>query len=331
MLYKKGLPTDESRHAEFMAACSTGDVFTVNRLTADKVRKPVDPIASKICVDPEIITKYSIDTSVDVAETQFVLDLVPLRDQALSSVTEDFPLGFLDLSWFLQSVEVDSRATGQNFMADATNWQNIQDGNLPLETITASGKTPIITGRDLATYVHDDDPMEQWTRVAGTLLGLGLEPKAPDCIMACEGSRFTCFGYPAIAGILGNVLYRAGLVSFAGKWTHFVARPEEAAPALGLGYLPQCYPEGSPGHPARGAMHSFAAYSLSYVILQLFDNEYILPSGNTVKYEVELFRDNIGYGRVWAGVHYNKDHTEAKVRAEAIAQKVLMGYDISIT
>lgn len=117
-------------------------------------------------------------------------------------------------------------------------------------------------------------------------------------------------------------------------------RPPEAPSYL----LPQAYAEGSPTHPSYGSGHSTAAGAMGTILKAFFPGEvqYILnpvvptddglaltafePNGDpflTVEGEINKLVDNVGIGRLFAGVHWRSDHQQSILLGEEVAIRLL--------
>lgn len=114
-------------------------------------------------------------------------------------------------------------------------------------------------------------------------------------------------------------------------------------PEGGTYLLPQAFAEGSPLHPSYGSGHSTVAGALGTILKAFFPGEHLIlnpvvptddglaltafdPSGDTaltVEGEINKLVDNIGIGRVFAGVHWRSDHTESIRLGEDVAISIL--------
>jgi len=100
--------------------------------------------------------------------------------------------------------------------------------------------------------------------------------------------------------------------------------------------LPQAYPEGAPLHPSYPSGHSVIAGACATVLKAFFDEETyvrnpIVPSrdgsrllpykggGLTIGGELNKLADNIGIGRMMAGIHWRSDHLGGLLLGEAVA------------
>ena len=114
-------------------------------------------------------------------------------------------------------------------------------------------------------------------------------------------------------------------------------------PEGGTYLLPQAYAEGSPIHPSYGSGHSTVAGALGTILKAFFAGEHLIlnpvvptddgtaltafdPSGDTaltVEGEINKLVDNIGVGRLFAGVHWRSDHAESIRLGEDVALSIL--------
>ncbi|HEU4455685.1 MAG TPA: vanadium-dependent haloperoxidase [Longimicrobium sp.] len=114
-------------------------------------------------------------------------------------------------------------------------------------------------------------------------------------------------------------------------------------PEGGTYLLPQAFAEGSPTHPSYGSGHSTVAGALGTILKAFFPGEHLIlnpvvptddgtaltafdPGGDTaltVEGEINKLVDNVGIGRLFAGVHWRSDHTESIRLGEAVALSIL--------
>jgi hypothetical protein len=114
-------------------------------------------------------------------------------------------------------------------------------------------------------------------------------------------------------------------------------------PEGGTYLLPQAFAEGSPTHPSYGSGHSTVAGALGTILKAFFPGEHLIlnpvmptddglaltafdPSGDTaltVEGEINKLVDNIGIGRMFAGVHWRTDHQESIRLGEDVALSIL--------
>lgn len=113
-------------------------------------------------------------------------------------------------------------------------------------------------------------------------------------------------------------------------------------------YLSVAYTEGAPAHPAYPSGHSTIAGACSTVLKTFFEDSNLLdlphfetlyvPDGDggrqeldesdtetlTVHGEIEKLAENLGMGRIWAGVHYPTDHIYGVKLGEQVAIATLL-------
>lgn len=321
--------TNAALHSQFCEAVKAGDCFAiataVNAQGAD--RRPVDCYVQTMSIDGMSVKPYQSnegDEQRRIDNMPELYELAGLRDEQMSNVPVHFPVGLRELSMFLEQQPVRRYESGVDYLTETDEFMRVHAGG-SVQSIDWDEYKTIETLRDLCSYVHSDDPYELWTGVARWLLRNGVAQRLQDSINDHDGTgqdRFTVFGVPFMSGLIGMAGLYAGEVSFKGKWRNLVRRPEQLA-AQQFQLLPQAFPEGSPMHPSMAAMHSMMAIVFKHILLGLFDNYHLLPSGRTVQNELNLLADNVGYGRCAAGVHYYTDHTEIEVVAEKIAKQIL--------
>ncbi len=200
---------------------------------------------------------------------------------------------------------------GSDFMANQSDWLNVQRGGAPLEVPVMSASPAYIhDNRSLGEYVHLDVVWQAYFNAGLILMGLG--PDALDRNNPYLGHRnqgaFTSFGVP----FLLHLLTYAGNLSLQGAWyhkwlVHRRLRPESfggrihhqmesgksyeihadvldsdgaalAATNTGGYFLSQAYPEGSPTHPAYPAGHATIAGSCCTILKAFFNEDYVLPA-----------------------------------------------------
>lgn len=343
--FSKGFLNQRKEHAAFRRAVMEGDCneIAIAASCSAGERGFVDAVvhASPRAIKADA-SMYRVpladspapDTAEFVAELTEVSELAEMRDMKLSDLPESLPEGYRVVSPVLQRVVAmeERPAYGPtDYMKTKRRWENIQAGMFPTEMLdTAKRMTEIVTVRDSAAYVHNDDPLAPFVEMAKILFSEGFEIDAPETMTDASGfgrlARFAVYGLPFVLGVLGEVLKATGNVSFYHKWTEWYPRPEEAGPHYDLGYIPMAYPEGSPMHGSRNAMHSAAALALAYALLELFKSsrsKTVQFTGRSLEDSLQLLADNIGYFRVNAGVHYRSDHTSFIPVAQAIAKNIV--------
>ena len=324
--------SDPELFADFKQAVVKGDCFVINRTMAaqNAGRRPVDANINAMRMPNQLSGMLppltdGVLTEARRKELQLVHSFAHMRDEPIASMSGVLPEGMRELSWFLRDQMVPTYKPGEDFMTNAKNWRSVMEGDRK-KAITKGKLKNIVTLRDAASYVHSDSPFELWGGVADTLMSLEINQRTQTKMNDHDGvgpARFTCFGSPFMHGIIGYAILMSGPLSFKNKWYGMVPRPEQLMKLWLDEYLPVAYPEGSPMHPARPAMHSFAALVCAFLLLELFDGLSILPSGRTVEAELLLLADNVGYFRVFAGVHYPSDHDDAIELARKAAETIV--------
>jgi membrane-associated phospholipid phosphatase len=108
-------------------------------------------------------------------------------------------------------------------------------------------------------------------------------------------------------------------------------------------FIPMSYPEGCPLHPSYPSGHATASGAAVTVLKWFFDESYVIPSpltttsdglsvvpytGSdagqmTVGGELNKLASNVGFGRVFAGIHWRQDVQQAMLLGEAVAISLL--------
>jgi hypothetical protein len=200
---------------------------------------------------------------------------------------------------------------GDEFMTTYADWLAIQNGCLPTASRQFGPTRYILTGRDLATYVHTDVSYQAYLNACLILLGMGapLNPGNPYRGSQTQVGHST-FGTPHIMTLVAEVATRALKAVWFQKWyVHRLLRPETFGGRLhnvmvnGAGYpihaqalnsvavqtmqrrygiylLPQAYPEGSPTHPSYAAGHAAIAGACATILKAFFDETFIFSERN---------------------------------------------------
>lgn len=267
-------------------------------------------------------------------ELAFLRQLAARRDQPLAEC-KDLPPAYWQPASVLADLVVEAWP-GQDFLADEHSYEMLHEHGLLVGSYSAEssaerlGDLECATLRHWAEYVHNDNPIIQWSDFTAWALRHRVPVRADQGLLDIAGNkRFGSGGPPWIGGAFGEVLRALAPISFAGKWRRLVKRPEQwAATSLG-GFLPQTFPEGSPAHPSRYAMHYRAAQIMAYFASMVFDPYAPVPdyTGEMVPlyHELQLMADNISYARCTAGVHYesdNEDSVRCATFAEDMAERI---------
>lgn len=339
--FAKGFYGRPREYAAFRSAVKEGDRAEIAATLA--LVKPERPMVDAFCfgapraltLTSNIISRRNQDDGPQVGSVEFmdelqqVVDLAAMRDIALDELPRSLPRGLRELSPFLERVRVPKFTPGKDYGTEKAEFESIQRGDAK-DLPESEGTTRIKTGRDAAAFVHSDSPTAPWITMVETLLKEGVEqilPEGWDGLQFDHHQFFTLYGAPFFHGVIGEGVRKSGHLSFPKKWDICMPRPEEMAPRYDMGYLPLAYPEGSPMHPARYAMHSAAALVCAFLILKFFKGDAVVEhTGTTVRESAMLLADNIGYFRLHAGVHYASDHTTARQACELLADDIAKPY-----
>lgn len=202
-------------------------------------------------------------------------------------------------------------AAGDDRGVTYADWLDIQNGNVPGSPASISGPTRyIITGRDLAQYVHFDFSYQAYLNAGLMLLSLGpaaFAPNNPYKTSATQGA-FVNFGGPEVLDLVAKASGCALKAAWFQKWgVHRRSRPEDFAGRVhnqmtarrsyglhpevlnstaaaetfsrfGTYLLPLAYPEGSPTHCSYPAGHAVIAGACVTILKAFFDENFVLPS-----------------------------------------------------
>ena len=201
--------------------------------------------------------------------------------------------------------------TGVDNMTTFDDWLFVQQGN-DFKNDPNYDPTPryIRNGRDLASYVYEDELFQAYFNAAAWLLDEEsiLDFGNPYQKLAAT-SGFVNFGGPRVLTMIAEVSMLALRAVFFQKWfVHRRQRPEEFGGRIhqhvsgamdysmihdgvlnsqalsnifsnnGTYFLPQVYREGSPTHPAYGAGHATVAGACTTILKAFFDETYIINS-----------------------------------------------------
>jgi membrane-associated phospholipid phosphatase len=198
----------------------------------------------------------------------------------------------------------------EDFLRTYPEWLNVQRG-FPPARVTRLDATPryLLTGRDLAEYVHRDYPYQAFLNACLILLSLGVPLKGdyPYKQSLTQGG-FITFGPPDALDCVARVASPALKASWYHKWlvhrrlrpealggrvhnhlTHVAEYPlhadlltatvlEEISRTTRSYLLPLAYPEGCPTHPAYPAGHAAIAGACATVLKAFFKETHELPT-----------------------------------------------------
>lgn len=324
--------TDEGLWRDYMQARDAKDFFQMDCvIRAQGAERP--PVDARIyATSPRDLDLYeAFPSQADAfasperdAEHDQLVRLAQWRDIALEDLTDSLPESLRKNSYFAELIQIDPYTPGIDYMTNRSDYLEIQAGKKPAREESRIGvKRSPRTGRDWATYVHKDNPMDMWVAVVRRLWELGVPMRVSEKsdTIAREDAAFVSGGMPFWWALIGDVIGRIGPLNFRSKHEQMSPRPEEYAYKRFDTLLPMAFAEGSPMHGTFRAMHDAIARALAAAVLELFDNYFILPSGNSVAYEINLLAGNISDGRQWAGVHTEKDNRAGNRLAEEIGKR----------
>src|SRR5467141_848612 len=200
-----------------------------------------------------------------------------------------------------------------DYLTDPSSWALIQNGgNLGLQNQNAPQLSCVHSGRDLSAWTHTD-VLYQGYFVAFLVLNTIGVPANPGSPYGNSKTQvgFATFGGPHIAGMLGEVAYRALERSWFQKWfVHRRHRPESGGGIVqlietgqgssingslndnvlnsqavqssfnkyGTYLLSQAFPEGSPTHPSYPMGHGVGAGACITILKFFFDGNFVIPN-----------------------------------------------------
>jgi len=352
--FRKGLQSlPDGLYDELVESIQAGQSAKINKIISRSglanapVYANIFDISQWNCPDIEIFKKFKEDGdrafgyfdyyNVEFErELDFLYELADLRDVPFADIDAPLPDGLTKLSWFHRNLRVrnfhnvDYLADGVvNGVNQRQEYERIHAG-LPKsksQVQQASKTKKVETGRDLASYVYNDNAMDRWQGVIKDLLSRRVRDMGIETEWSRRGTRSPFENGLELTALVGVAMQRVSKLSFRIKWYYMQQRPEELACILGK-MLPQAYAIGSPFHPSFIAMHTI----IDAVLVELFKLAFAsssldeLPSGRTLAYELDLMADNNGLARLWAGVHYESDHTFCRDISKQIANKIWNEY-----
>ncbi|MEM7376004.1 MAG: vanadium-dependent haloperoxidase [Pseudomonadota bacterium] len=254
---------------------------------------------------------------------------------------------------------------GDDHMTDVAAWLAVQRGQFPATPNALQlSLAPLITGRDLAEYVHTDYSYQAYLNAALICLGLGDDARAPHPYRSAQREAgFVTFGGPAVLDVVARAARIALRPAWVHKWlVHRKLRPEAyggRVEHLRLGVrdypihaellnsdalartfslqgnhlLSQAYPEGSPTHPSYPAGHATMAGACVTVLKAFFNESYEIPGtgGLTVGGELNKLASNIALGRNLGGVHWRADGDDGLLAGEQIALSLMRDERLTVT
>jgi len=236
--------------------------------------------------------------------------------------------------------------TGRDYGTDYNYVLQMQKGNVNKSEDISLDTRYIISGRDLARYVHLDEPYQIGTRAAGILNRITKLRQHSD-----TQSFFVEVGKVDYFDMLGRACKLSMMLGWAIKYRCMMTRPEElglvienarksgvntyelneeilTSKALKKTYekqgnhlLSQAYPEGCPAHPSYPSGHACYAGAIITVLKYYFDTDIdmdmyipsndgsnlILAGKANINDELNKLASNTAFGRNFAGIHYRMD------------------------
>lgn len=221
-------------------------------------------------------------------------------------------------------------APGKDYGTTFHDWLEIQRGNVP-ETQASTTRRYILTGRDLAQWVHVDVLFQAYfnaclilgTPVSGGGIGAPVNPGNPYRNLPNEDG-FGTLGGPFYKTILCEVATRALKAVWYQKWNvHRRVRPEGFAGRVhlyrsnvkqyplhpdvlhasvldkvhaktGSYLLPLAFPEGSPTHGSYGAGHATVAGACVTILKALFDESFEIAHPKIPSNDGQVLRPYVG-------------------------------------
>ena len=291
-------------------------------------RRPVDSrVVAMNTVDLDLmeefrVAPYDFHSSQKKREFEQLDELVFLRDVPLEQLPTDLPRSLRELSYFAHHITIDPYVPGVDYMTTPEEYEAIQRGDKPEPTARVGTLSKLQTGRDLATYVHTDNPMRLWEAVVMELLSMGVPCRTEFDGVCREDSSFVTWGMPFWWGVIGEIIGRTGPVNFRSKHEYMAPRPEEFAQKRFDVLLPMAFSEGSPMHGSYRAMHDVIARACAAAIVYVFDNHFPIGDSN-LRDHILLLGGNVSDGRQWAGVHFEEDNRKGVQLATALGERVV--------
>jgi hypothetical protein len=267
---------------------------------------------------------------------------------------------------------------GTDYLTDLNAWQAVQNGATPtISDIPDPQRRYLHDGRGLAAFTHVDELYQAYLTAYLVMNTLGIKPNPTSPYNSFKNQQpFGTFGGPDISATLGAAARAAINAVWYQKWiVHLRHRPESGGGIVhltktGLGttdgkvdplvldsvavqlslmrngsyLLSQCFPEGSPAHPAYPTGHGTVAGACITVLKFFFDGNSMVsspmvPSGDglslepyngmdsgqmTVNGELHKLAHNISFGHgIHAGIHWRSDTDYSILLGEAAALSFL--------
>ena len=282
---------------------------------------PLTDLRDRTLAPPEPGTKRFDD------EAEFIVGLTPFLDLPLDEVAKkrpDLRPEFTQLSWFLRDIQVIPYQCEQ-FVTTLEDWEWLMKGNKPkAPNLTESFHRPILTPRDMAAYVHSDDPVELWMSIADKLRMLGVEQRMMQDIEHVPQTNFAQGGRMWWYNFIAKCISRTLHLTFRIKHKERVPRLMQYFYERHGKFAPMVYAEANPAHTSRLAGHSMISLVLAHAFMLLWNRYAPLPDDvGTVGEHLLLAGGNVGVARMWAQVHYESDHYSAINLVKAMARRLV--------
>jgi membrane-associated phospholipid phosphatase len=275
---------------------------------------------------------------------------------------KNIPFGAMTISQMYQPY-----TANVDFMTDASEWLAIQNGQAPHPAIPlarASTARYIITGRDLATYVHTDFSYQAYQSAALMLLGMGTsywDDGNPYKTAARQGA-FADLGATEVLDMVARSANAGLRAAWFQKWNvHRRLRPEAYAglvannPSLlhpqvvnstalqmikakfaNSVLLPMAYPEGSPTHPAYPAGHAAVAGACVTVLKAFFKEDMLIanplmPAADGLSLQAYNGQLTVGdeLDKLASNISLGRDWAGVHYRSDSV-QGMLLGEQVGI-
>lgn len=217
-----------------------------------------------------------------------------------------------------------TRKIGNNYLTNMKDLINVQNGVNKSDNNFDKPRY-IVTGRDLAEFVHVDHPYQAYLQAALILYNMGAptNKNSPYNNINNQGP-FITFGGADLFTLLGEVTRVALKAAWVQKWVInkrlrpevFALRAEtnrlgktdypidkqlldnditkEILNMYGNVLLPAAYPEGSPTHPSYPAGHAVVAGACVTVLKAFFDNNFVIKNPKQVNHDGSALEDYNG-------------------------------------
>jgi membrane-associated phospholipid phosphatase len=231
----------------------------------------------------------------------------PTRGDQLGPYVSQFLLKDVQYGTRRLDQKIRTALPGDDYLVKYPLWLSVQNGGAAGANRLDPTLRHILTGRDLAEYVHQDFTYQAFLDAALILLTMRVpfDSRNPYRNSVTQ-SGFGTFGGPHVLDLVARVASCALKATWAQKWlVHRRLRPEEfggrihntktraaaypvheallSSPVLdlisrrhGSYLLPQAYPEGAPMHPSYPAGHAAIAGACATVLKAVFHEPQVI-------------------------------------------------------